>query len=121
MRKHICQSCGQEFTRFWNLKRHLLTIHPTEYAHWNIKSDLIPPHSSRSNYNVLQSNDMYFQHPRNFEESILKNIESLIIKKMEESVLFDPDRMWKINMLNELQMIKIEVQVIKSILLSRRN
>lgn len=94
MRKHPCLTCGQEFTRNWNLKRHLVTFHPVEYSNLNIpKTD-----NSEATLKHPAQNNSY----RNHADVHLPDIP----KELLESA-------WRANVYNEVQSIKNTVQSIK--------
>ena len=66
------------------MKRHLITIHPEEFAYWDIKTDVATEHQSRSAFPFRQSHD---DHSR--EQSI--NIKEILTKKTVH-MLFERDR-----------------------------
>jgi hypothetical protein len=73
-RKHECPECRQVFSRFGNMKRHLITIHPEEFAYWDVKPDVATEHQSQSAFPFRQSHD---DHPR--EQPV--NIKEYLAKK----------------------------------------
>jgi hypothetical protein len=99
MRKYTCESCGQEFTRFWNLKRHLLTIHPVEYSHWNIKLDQPQTGNIGARLANPHQNNLY-KHPTDVD----------LLDKAADDYL---DLEWKTSVYREIQSIKNIVQSIK--------
>jgi hypothetical protein len=119
-RKHECPECHQVFDRFGNMKRHLITIHPEEFGHWDLKTDVATEHQSRSEFPFRQSHDNHArEQPLNIEEFLIKKMRDLVMTDLQATV-FDPDLGWKTNLLNEIQMIKIEIQTIKNILLTNQ-
>ena len=125
-RKHECPTCLQVFNRFGNLKRHLITIHPEEFGYWDVKKDVATEHQSQSAFPFRQSNDDHSrEQPVNMnefltmKEFLTKKTVDLLLKEIQATV-FDPDLAWKTNLLNEIQMIKIEIQTIKNILLTNQ-
>ena len=102
------------------MKRHLITIHPEEFGYWDVKTDVATEHQSQSAFPFRQSHDdRSREQPVNIGEFLTKKTVDLIMKEIEEIVI-DPDLDWKTNLLNEIQMIKIEIQTIKNILLTNQ-
>jgi len=99
MRKHICQTCGQEFSRFWNMKRHLLTMHPDEYAHWNL------PNTDNNQAGLTQPhrNNLYKHNAR-------ANLGDMTNDVFESA--------WRRNVYNEIRSIKNGIHSIKFDLLA---
>jgi hypothetical protein len=119
-RKHECPECRQVFTRFGNMKRHLITIHPDEFGYWDVKPDVATEHQSRSAFPFRQSYDDHSrEQPENMKEFLTKKIVDLLLKEIQATV-FDPDLVWKTNLFFEIQMIKNEIQTIKNYLLTKR-
>ena len=104
------------------MKRHLITIHPEEFGYWDVKTDVATEHQSQSAFPFRQSNnDHSREQPGNIrkKEFLIKKTVDLLLKEIQATV-FDPDLAWKTNLFNEIQMIKIEIQTIKNILLTNQ-
>jgi hypothetical protein len=118
--KWTCPECKEQFTRHWNLERHLYTMHHEEYGFLRTKpkegtelqNQFAFPFRKPAANNIGGKSES----PR---EYLTKKIIDLMIKEVEGAGV-DNDLKWESYLLYELQSIKNEIQSIKNILLNSR-
>ena len=117
---YTCPECKEQFTRHWNLERHLYTMHHEEYGFLRkkpkegteLQNQFAFPFRKHTANNISEKSESP-------SEYLTKKTIDLIIEETKGAGV-DNDFEWKSNLFYEIQTIKKEIQSIKYILRNRR-